>query len=55
MNPTNDPKKKFIEALEKKKMKNIPAAESNGGKSKLRGSQASGKTPKIFRRKSGSS
>ena len=55
MSETQDPKKKYLEALEKKKTKNIPLSRTSGRKSKVQGGQSNVGTPKIFRRKSGSS
>ena len=49
-----DPKAKYLEALEKKRQgKGIRNNNILGGP-KLSGGEASGKTPKMFRRKSGS-
>ena len=50
----DDAKAKFLEALEKKKKgQGIPNNNTTGGP-KVSGGQASGNTPKMFRRKSGS-
>jgi hypothetical protein len=50
----DDAKAKFLEALEKKKKgQGIRNNKTTGGP-RVRGGQSSGKTPKIFRRKSGS-
>jgi hypothetical protein len=48
-----DPKVKFRAALEKKRQSNSRSSESKIEK-KVRGSQVSGNSPKMFRRKSGS-
>jgi len=49
-----DPKAKYLEALEKKRQgKGIRNNTLSGGP-KVSGGEASGKTPKMFRRKSGS-
>ena len=49
-----DPKVKYLEALEKKRQgKGIRNNNISGGP-KVSGGEASGKTPKMFRRKSGS-
>lgn len=50
-----DPKEKFLKALEKKKQANSPQNQGKSGDSKVKGGQAGGGTPKMFRRKSGSS
>ena len=51
---SNDPKAKFREALEKKKLgKGIRNNKIAGGP-KISGGQSVGNTPKMFRRKSGS-
>jgi hypothetical protein len=50
----NDPKAKFREALEKKKQGSGIRNINTVGGSKVSGGQASGNTPKMFRRKSGS-
>jgi hypothetical protein len=49
-----DPKAKFREALEKKKQGNGIRNNNTTGGPKVSGGQASGSTPKMFRRKSGS-
>jgi hypothetical protein len=49
-----DPKAKYLEALEKKRQgKGIRNNNISGGP-KISGGESSGKTPKMFRRKSGS-
>jgi len=48
-----DPRVKFLIALEKKKKSNTRNLESKIEK-KIQGSQTSGNSPKMFRRKSGS-
>jgi hypothetical protein len=53
-NDANDPKAKFLEALEKKKQGNGIRNNNTTGSPKVSGGQASGNTPKMFRRKSGS-
>jgi hypothetical protein len=50
----NDPKAKFREALEKKKKGSGIRNNNTLGGSKVSSGQASGNTPKMFRRKSGS-
>ena len=50
-----DPREKFREALEKKKAAEGPRSQSHSSSSKVRGGQAGGGAPKMFRRKSGSS
>jgi hypothetical protein len=50
----NDPKAKFREALEKKKQGSGIRNNNTTGGPKVSGGQASGKAPKMFRRKSGS-
>ena len=50
-----DPKEKFLKALEKKKQENSPQNQGKSGDSKVKGGQAGGGAPKMFRRKSGSS
>ena len=52
---TDDSKAKFREALEKKKSANSPQSKGASGNSKVRGGQSGAGTPKMFRRKSGSS
>jgi hypothetical protein len=49
----NDPKAKFREALEKKKQGSGIRNNNTTGGPKVSGGQASGNTPKMFRRKSG--
>jgi hypothetical protein len=49
-----DPKAKFREALEKKQRGNAVRKNNIAGGPKVSGAEASGKTPKMFRRKSGS-
>ena len=49
-----DPKAKFREALEKKQRGNAVRKNNISGGPKVSGAEASGKTPKMFRRKSGS-
>ena len=53
-NDANDTRAKFREALEKKKHGNGIRNNNATGGSKVSGGQASGNTPKMFRRKSGS-
>jgi hypothetical protein len=50
----DDAKAKFLEALEKKKKGQGIRNNNTTGGSKVSGGQASGNTPKMFRRKSGS-
>ena len=50
----NDAKAKFLEALEKKKKGQGIRNNNTTGSPKVSGGQASGNTPKMFRRKSGS-
>jgi hypothetical protein len=50
----DDPKAKFREALEKKKKGSSVRNNNIAGGPKVSGGQASGNTPKMFRRKSGS-
>ncbi len=54
MTNNRDAKAKFREALQKKRSVSSPSNQPKGGKSKVRGGQSIGGTPKIFRRKSGS-
>ena len=49
-----DPKAKYLEALEKKRQGKGIRNNNIAGGPKLVGGEASGKTPKMFRRKSGS-
>ena len=49
-----DPKEKFREALERKKKGSGIRNNNTTGGPKVSGGQASGNTPKMFRRKSGS-
>ena len=49
-----DPKAKYLEALEKKRRGKGIRNNNIAGGPKLSGGEASGKTPKMFRRKSGS-
>jgi hypothetical protein len=51
----DEPKAKFLEALQKKKQANSPQKPRSSGDSKVRGGQSGGGAPKMFRRKSGSS
>jgi hypothetical protein len=53
-NDASDPKAKFREALEKKKQGSGIRNNNTTGGPKVSGGQASGNTPKMFRRKSGS-
>ena len=53
-NDASDPKAKFREALEKKKQGSGIRNNNTTGGPKVSGGQASGITPKMFRRKSGS-
>ena len=53
-NDAKDPKSKFREALEKKKQGSGIRNSNTTGGPKILGGQASGNTPKMFRRKSGS-
>jgi hypothetical protein len=50
----DDAKAKFLEALEKKKKGQGIRNNNTAGGPKVSGGQASGNTPKMFRRKSGS-
>ena len=50
----DDAKAKFLEALEKKKKSQGIRNTTTTGGPKVSGGQASGNTPKMFRRKSGS-
>jgi hypothetical protein len=50
----DDAKAKFLEALEKKKKGQRIRNNNTTGGPKVSGGQASGNTPKMFRRKSGS-
>jgi hypothetical protein len=50
-----DPKKKYLEALEKKRSANAPKNQGKSGDSKVKGGQAGAGAPKMFRRKSGPS
>jgi hypothetical protein len=51
----SDPiKTKFIEALSKKNKKSTHGSKELGDKSKVQNTNSRGKTPKMFRRKSGS-
>ena len=50
----DDAKAKFLEALEKKKKSQGIRNNNTTGGPKVSGGQASGNTPKMFRRKSGS-
>lgn len=51
----DDPKAKFREALEKKKLGKSHLGTGKSGDSKIRSGQSAGGAPKMFRRKSGSS
>jgi hypothetical protein len=51
---TLDPKAKYLEALEKKRQGSRVRKNGISGGPKVSGGEASGKTPKMFRRKSGS-
>ena len=53
-NNENDPKAKFLAALEKKKKSSGVQRGGAHGSSKIHGDQAGGGAPKMFRRKSGS-
>ena len=53
-NDANDPKAKFREALEKKKQDSGVRNHNTTSGPRVSGGQASGNTPKMFRRKSGS-
>jgi hypothetical protein len=57
MNDANsdENKVKFREAIEKKRKVNVSKGKLNPGNPQLRSGQVSGKTQKMFRRKSGSS
>lgn len=55
MSDERDPKAKFREALEKKKISGKSGPNGSGGPSKIKGGQAGANAPKMFRRKSGSS
>jgi len=50
----NDPKAKFLEALEKKKQARGIRNNNISGNSKIHGNQEGSGAPKMFRRKSGS-
>ena len=50
-----DPKKKYLEALEKKRSANAPKNQGKSGDSKVKGGKAGAGAPKMFRRKSGPS
>jgi hypothetical protein len=52
---SNDPKTKFREALEKKKQGQGIRNNNIAGGPKISGGQSGGNSPKMFRRKSGSS
>ena len=53
---TDDVKSQFLKALEKKKGKNNPASQAKGSSgSKVGQGQQGDNSPKMFRRKSGSS
>jgi Family of unknown function (DUF5302) len=52
---SNTPKKKYLEALEKKRSANAPKNQGKSGDSKVKGGQAGAGAPKMFRRKSGPS
>ena len=49
-----DPKAKYLEALEKKRQGSGVRKNNMSGGPKVSGGEATGKTPKMFRRKSGS-
>jgi len=53
-NESVDPKEKFREALERKKKGSGIRNNNTTGGPRVSGGQASGNTPKMFRRKSGS-
>jgi hypothetical protein len=53
-NDNADPKERFREALERKKKGSGIRNNNTTGGPKVSGGQASGNTPKMFRRKSGS-
>jgi len=53
-NHSADPKEKYREALERKKRGSGIRNNNIAGGPKLSGGESSGKTPKMFRRKSGS-
>jgi hypothetical protein len=53
-NESVDPKEKFREALERKKKGSGIRNNTTTGGPRVSGGQASGNTPKMFRRKSGS-
>lgn len=55
MTESVDPKEKFLKALEKKNKTRTQREQNSDGKSKIRGERSTGNSPKIFRRKSGSS
>lgn len=55
MSDAKDPKERFREALEKKKAGPKGGARGTSGQSKIQGGNSPANTPKMFRRKSGSS
>lgn len=52
--PMEDPKAKFREALEKKRIARAHIGTAKSGESKIRNGQSGSGAPKMFRRKSGS-
>jgi hypothetical protein len=55
MTEDRDPKERFREALEKKRIGGKPQFQNSGKKSKVQGGQSNVGGPKMFRRKSGPS
>lgn len=55
MSDAKDPKERFREALEKKKAGSKGGSKGASGQSKIKGGNSPANTPKMFRRKSGSS
>lgn len=55
MTEASDPKKRFLEALEKKNLKGNPRTQKSENSPKLRGGQPNSGGKKMFRRKSGPS
>lgn len=50
-----DPKKKYLEVLEKKRSASTPKSQVKSRDSKVKGGKAGSGAPKMFRRKSGPS
>ena len=55
MSEAKDPKERFREALEKKKAGSKGGSKGASGQSKIQSGNSPANTPKMFRRKSGSS